>query len=508
MSKEFIYHKNKTKDNFLFLIIFFFILSLISGPFIPDLTVVLVSIFSIFLYFKRYQGKFFFNNFVKILIIFYVYIFFNSFLSFEKFLSFKSSIPFLRFIIFAVAISFLIQFEKIKYTVYFSFLFIYVVLFLDSIFQLYFGKNIIGLPLMNNRVSSFFGDELILGSFVSKTVAILLFLVFKLKLEKKFLHYLLIISFSVVLVILSAERTSLLVLFIIILFSLFYLIRSQLISILGVLLIAIVSTLNLNENSYKRLIDHTLNQIAFDGNFNYPSYRHQLHYLSAFEIYKDNKIFGSGLKTFRELCSKDSYSLKNKIEKDNVIKSKFDGIYLTGKTKDINIIWIKFLSNETLENQGFQEYIAKTSGRSLDNYINGLQRYGQTNPTILINPNNFFMPYVKNFEKIKKNQKILSKYEFKNGCNTHPHNFYLQFLSELGIIGLLFLVSIYIFVFYMICKILLIKFKKGKISSDLILYGNYFAILFPIIPSGNFFNNYLCLLIFLPLCMFKLCYMK
>ena len=118
------------------------------------------------------------------------------------------------------------------------------------------------------------------------------------------------------------------------------------------------------------------------------------------------------------------------------------------------------------------------------------------------------MPYVKNFEKIKKNQKILSKYEFKNGCNTHPHNFYLQFLSELGIIGLLFLVSIYIFVFYMICKILLIKFKKGKISSDLILYGNYYAILFPIIPSGNFFNNYLCLLIFLPLCMFKLCYMK
>ena len=113
MSKEFIYHKNKTKDNFLFLIIFFFILSLISGPFIPDLTVVLVSIFSIFLYFKRYQGKFFFNNFVKILIIFYVYIFFNSFLSFEKFLSFKSSIPFLRFIIFAVAISFLIQFESL-----------------------------------------------------------------------------------------------------------------------------------------------------------------------------------------------------------------------------------------------------------------------------------------------------------------------------------------------------------------------------------------------------------
>ena len=107
MSTEFIYHKNKTKDNFLFLTVFFFILSLISGPFIPDLTVVLVSIFSIFLYFKKYQGKIFVNNFVKILIIFYVYISLNSFFSFEKFLSFKSSIPFFRFIIFVVAISFL-----------------------------------------------------------------------------------------------------------------------------------------------------------------------------------------------------------------------------------------------------------------------------------------------------------------------------------------------------------------------------------------------------------------
>ena len=75
-------------------------------------------------------------------------------LSSEKFLSFKSSIPFLRFIIFAVAISFLIQFEKIKYTVFFFSFYLRCIVF-DSIFQLYFGKNIIGLPLMNNRVSSF-----------------------------------------------------------------------------------------------------------------------------------------------------------------------------------------------------------------------------------------------------------------------------------------------------------------------------------------------------------------
>ena len=78
----------------------------------------------------------------------------------------------------------------------------------------------------------------------------------------------------------------------------------------------------------------------------------------------------------------------------------------------------------------------------------------------LINQNNLFVPYVKNFQKIKKGQIILSKYEFKNGCNTHPHNFYFQFLSELGIIGLLFLIGSYFFVIYMVCKKLMIKFKK------------------------------------------------
>ena len=72
--------------------------------------------------------------------------------------------------------------------------------------------------------------------------------------------------------------------------------------------------------------------------------------------------------------------------------------------------------------------------------------------TILINQDNLFVPYVKNFQKIKKRSDNYSKYEFKNGCNTHPHNFYFQFLSELGIIGLLFLMSSYFFVIYMVYK--------------------------------------------------------
>lgn len=503
MSSELTYHKNKNINIFLYLAIPFFLLSLISGPLIPDLIVVLVSLFFIIHYFKNYQGLLILNNFLKILIVFYVYIVLNSLLSTEKFLSLKSSIPFIRFIIFVIAISFLIENKKFKYLIYYSFLFIYVSLFFDSLFQIYFKKNILGFPLMNDRVSSFFGDELILGSFISKTFAILLFLIFNLKLYGKFFHYLFILSISIFLVIVSAERTSLFVLFIIIFFSLFYLKFSQFISVLIALVVTVVGSFNFNNNAYERLIDHTLNQIMVDGKFNYPSYRHQLHYLSAIEIFKDHKIFGSGLKTFRAFCSEDHYSLKDKIERDNILKSNVNGIFIIGNDNN----WVKTISNKTLKNPRFQDQIIKYHA-NVDNYYNGLSSYGKLNPTYLINPGNFFIPYVNNYEKIRIGQSIFSFYEFKNGCNTHPHNFYIQFLSELGIIGLLFLLFTYIYIIYVTLKKLFIKLKTNKLSSDFILYINYLAVLFPFMPSGNFFNNYLCLLIFLPLCMYKLCYMK
>ena len=59
---------------------------------------------------------------------------------------------------------------------------------------------------MNNRVSSFFGEELILGSFISRTVAIPLYLIFNLELNKKITHYIIIITISIILVTISAEE--------------------------------------------------------------------------------------------------------------------------------------------------------------------------------------------------------------------------------------------------------------------------------------------------------------
>ena len=85
-------------------------------------------------------------------------------------------------------------------------------------------------------------------------------------------------------------------------------------------------------------------------------------------------------------------------------------------------------------------------------------------------------------------------------CGTHPHNYYFQFLSELGLLGFLFIVLVY---FYIIIKSLinyynLIVKKKYNIS-EIIILGYYFAQLWPITQTGNFFNNYNSILFFIPL---------
>ena len=59
----------------------------------------------------------------------------------------------------------------------------------------------------------------------------------------------------------------------------------------------------------------------------------------------------------------------------------------------------------------------------------------------------------------------------EDGCNTHPHHIYLQFLSEIGIIGFFIFFSIFVYITYNLfillknlLKELLIKNIKQVIS--------------------------------------------
>ena len=84
-------------------------------------------------------------------------------------------------------------------------------------------------------------------------------------------------------------------------------------------------------------------------------------------------------------------------------------------------------------------------------------------------------------------------------CSTHPHNTYFQILSDTGIFAFIFIFTFFIFVLKRNIHILL---KKKSNNFELCLYFLNVGILlnlFPLIPSGNFYNNWLSLILFYPL---------
>lgn len=77
-------------------------------------------------------------------------------------------------------------------------------------------------------------------------------------------------------------------------------------------------------------------------------------------------------------------------------------------------------------------------------------------------------------------------------CSTHPHNYYLQSVSAGGLISLFFLSSIFILISFKMINIFLQLFKKTK-NNELLTLSTIciFVYLWPLIPTGSFFSNWI-----------------
>ena len=107
---------------------------------------------------------------------------------------------------------------------------------------------------------------------------------------------------------------------------------------------------------------------------------------------------------------------------------------------------------------------------------------------------------VKGFRYLCRNKIYIL--ENNDGCSTHPHNTYVQILVSNGIVGF----SLLIFAFFFIVKEIFIcrkKLNSGKEYdkfeiSKAVAISAIFVNIWPLIPSGNFFNNWLSMFYFYP----------
>ena len=88
------------------------------------------------------------------------------------------------------------------------------------------------------------------------------------------------------------------------------------------------------------------------------------------------------------------------------------------------------------------------------------------------------------------------------GCSSHPHNIFMLFLSELGLIGIAFYLITFFYFFFRLVKLLIARFKNNFKENPpilVIIIVSMFMSYWPFSPSGNYFNNWMSILNFLPM---------
>jgi O-antigen ligase len=309
-------HHLKYSNPFLIdLLIISIIPFLIWGPFFPDLIVSISALF--FLYYVSKNNKFYYF-FNKPLIIFFIFCFYcvllSLFVAKDMMLSFESSLFYFRIGVFSCFIWYLIDQNKSILTYfYYALVLCFSVLVIDGYIQYFTGENLLGFKINGIRVSSFFGDELIMGSYLSRLFP-LLFALFIVKKKQKFEIYFIGLLFILVdvLIFISGERSAFFFLnlstvFIIILIKDYQKFR------LGTFVIGIICIMVLSLNSSdltNRMFKGPAKDMGLVKSSKASTIFTPMHdslIRTAYNMFRDNPFLGHGPKMFRVLCKDEKY---------------------------------------------------------------------------------------------------------------------------------------------------------------------------------------------------------
>tara|TARA_A100001011_G_scaffold387826_1_gene466322 strand:- start:7003 stop:8358 length:1356 start_codon:yes stop_codon:yes gene_type:complete len=326
--------------------------------------------------------------------------------------------------------------EKNSFNKKFLNFFLLIISFLvfDSIVQFFLGYNLFGQEIIDSRVSGIFGEESVLGSFLLYILPIIFLLIlnFEYDIKKNHIYLLLFFSFYFIAIYISAGRTP------------FFL------TILFLILMILF-----DKNFKKILIKCSTILFLFivcEGYFQFGKTRpfHKLFIITFIQItdhyYHPRQMLDDN-KTDQENSLKKKDDIKN-LSSKNKLKEFFDNLkFFSDDHQNHYIIAVKLFKEKPIFGSG---------PKGFRNYCRNVKY----DPPIGI-------------------------------CSTHPHNFFFQILSELGLAGILFYLFSIFFLVYKAINSYLVKNENLKNSSFYICSISLLILIFPFLPSGNFFNNWI-----------------
>ncbi len=401
---------------------------LITGPALPDITAVLLSIYFLLFKIKKNFKQIINSYWIISFIILWLWFLIISLFAYNQMISFSDAIIFFRFIVFTIAIYFIFSEISFKFLniLFYIFLFIFSFVTLDTLYQFYnydsalgFKGDIFGIKPegLDGRLSGPFKD-LIPGAYLARFYFVILLIFFINHSIKKNINNKLILFFVLALslstIYFTGERMAIsIALFSFAIVILF--IKNKKIYFFSIILISF-GFIFLNTILHSHYNNYTI--------INSSAKHEGLLIKKAFPC-PENK---------NEICYKE---VKRQPKFTDVLfnfkDSAYGSIYLTSLK-----IWADY----------------PITGIGLNNF------------NLVCKTENKYLEYSKDF-----------------GCTSHPHNLYIQALVETGIIGLLLFINLVCSIFY---KILLIKNYNIKIFGFVIIL----TIFWPIMSTGSLLKNW------------------
>ena len=230
-------------------------------------------------------------------------------------LSFQSSLFYFRIGLFVCLIYYLIdKNRKILNYFYYTLLACFSVIVVDGYIEFFNKFYIKGISISITHITSFFGDEAIMGSYLSRLFPIIFALLLLRKKNKLELYYVSCLFVLVdVLIYMSGERTAFFFLNLSTLFIIFFIKKYQklrLISFICSFVIIVFLTFSIDKIA-DRMVHDTLQSMGLTKDTKTKtifSSSHDSLISTAYNMFLDKPIFGHGPKMFRVMCKDEKYA--------------------------------------------------------------------------------------------------------------------------------------------------------------------------------------------------------